>query len=224
MQTLTVATADAVYEAIKQRILALEFQPGEKLSEARLAATLGTSRSPLRSALARLQVEGWVTVSPQSGTYVRDLTAEEMFEVLEFRLLLETHVVGIAAERMDEDVLAELDAAFATFGERATGGNIDAYVRLDHQLHLAIYEAAGNSLVRQTLLDLIDKALWIRRRTSQWPERNQASLGEARKILEALKARDAARAVEAMRLHISNIIAFHRIASDAAAADAPVPR
>lgn len=227
MQTMTLGTADAVYEEIKRRIIALEFQPGEKLSEARLASSLCVNRSPLRTALARLQADGWLTVSPQSGTYVRDLTGKEMTEVLEFRLLLETHVTGIAAERISEEALERLTRAFDAFGTTTTKENIDAYVALDQQLHLAIYEAAGNSLVRQTLLDLIDRALWIRRRTSQWPERNHESLLEAREILDALKARDSARAVEAMRVHITNIIAFHRDAAPStpkSAASAPGAR
>lgn len=217
MDTLTsFSSAAAVYEEIKRRILALEFQPGEKLSEARLAAALHVNRSPLRTALARLQAEGWLTVSPQSGTYVRDLTSEDVLEVLEFRLLLETHVAGVAAQRISHGELARLTAAFEAFGDETTRDNIDAYVALDHRLHLAIYEAAGNSLVRQTLLDLIDKALWVRRRTSQWPERNQESLREAREILAALKARDSARAADAMHRHISNIIAFYKTASTGA--------
>ncbi|MGH8324150.1 MAG: GntR family transcriptional regulator, partial [Steroidobacteraceae bacterium] len=66
--------AVAAYRQIKQRIVNLEYQPGEKLSEARLTAELPFGRSPIRSALAQLKSEGWIEVSPQSGSFVRALT------------------------------------------------------------------------------------------------------------------------------------------------------
>lgn len=210
MKITPLGAADAVYSEIKRRIVDWEYPPGEKLSESRLVSDLAVNRSPIRTALARLQSEGWLIVTPQSGTYVRNLTSEEINSVLEFRLILETHVAGVAALRMSDSDLGRLRAAFEKFGRRATEVNIDSYVDLDNMLHLAIYQAAGNELIKNTLLNLIDKIRWIRRRISEWPERNQESLGEAREILEALSARDPERASEAMRVHITNIMSFQK--------------
>lgn len=203
-------TAGAVYSEIKRRIVELHYRPGEKLSEARLVLDLRVSRSRVRTALAKLQTDGWLIVSPQSGTYVRSLSSGEIEEVLEFRLILETYVAGIAARRIADKELAKLRRAFDRFGDSATKDNIESYVELDHMLHMAIYQAAGNELIKNTLLNLIDKVRWIRRCISDWPERNQESLGEARAILEALEERDPDRAIEAMRVHITNIITFRR--------------
>ena len=72
------AAATLAYEEIKRRIIDLEYPPGTKLSEAPLAEELGFGRSPIRTAFARLQGEGWVTISPQSGTYVRRPTEAEI--------------------------------------------------------------------------------------------------------------------------------------------------
>lgn len=210
MRSTEFGTAEAVYGEIKRRILHLHYMPGEKLSEARLVSDLKVNRSRLRTALTKLQTDGWVIVSPQSGTYVRNLSSAEIEEVLEFRLILETHVAGMAAKRITDEELATLRQAFEQFGDAATKDNIDAYVELDHMLHAAIYRAAGNELIKNTLLNLIDKVRWIRRCISNWPERNQESLGEARAILEALEERDPDRAIEAMRVHITNIILFRR--------------
>ena len=66
-----VSAVEAAYRHIKQRIIELAYPPGMKLSEVRLAREIGLGRSPLRSALARLKGEGWIAVSPQSGTYVK---------------------------------------------------------------------------------------------------------------------------------------------------------
>ena len=64
--------AGLVYREIKRRITDLQYQPGDRLSEARLAEELGIGRSPVRTAFARLQGEGWIEISPQSGTSFAD--------------------------------------------------------------------------------------------------------------------------------------------------------
>ena len=79
------------YEKIKRGILDLRYRPGEKLSETRLAEDLNLGRSPIRTALARLGGEGWIKVLPQSGTFVRDLSPQEVTDLAELRLLLEAH-------------------------------------------------------------------------------------------------------------------------------------
>jgi DNA-binding GntR family transcriptional regulator len=202
--------AGAAYREIKRRIIELIYEPGEKLSEARLSAELGLGRSPIRTALARLEGEGWITVSPQSGTYVRGLSTKEIDDVLEIRLVLETHVAGVASERMAESELTELRAAFRAFGPTVASDRINEYFDLDLRVHLAIYKAAGNELITQNLVDLIDKVRWIRRGSTGWPPRIQEAYEEVERILAALERRDAEAARRAMHAHISNIIGFRK--------------
>src|SRR5207237_10487935 len=83
------AMAAQVYAAIKKRILERRYSPGERLSEARLVQELGLGRSPIRTALARLKNEGWIAVSPQSGTYIKSLTDKEIQDLVSLRLLHE---------------------------------------------------------------------------------------------------------------------------------------
>src|SRR5579859_7262250 len=99
------------YREIKGRILGLRYPAGEKLSETRLAADLGLGRSPIRTALARLKNEGWIAVSPQSGTYVRSLTAKEIEEMTALRVLLEMHMAREAARAITETDLRKLRRA-----------------------------------------------------------------------------------------------------------------
>ena len=73
--------AEVAYDRIKQAILNVTYRPGEKLSEVRLAADLQLGRSPIRSALARLEAESWIRVLPQSGTFVRMLEVRELEEL-----------------------------------------------------------------------------------------------------------------------------------------------
>src|SRR5579862_6817843 len=87
--------AGQAYAAIKRRILDARYVPGERLSEVNLAKELGLGRSPIRTALAKLKSDGWVAVSPQSGTYIKSLGEREIQDLLGLRLLLETHVTEL---------------------------------------------------------------------------------------------------------------------------------
>jgi len=100
--------SEAVYAHIKKAITSLTFHPGQRLSEARLASQLGVGRSPIRSALARLANEGWVRVLPQSGTFVSELSLQDVLELAVIRLLLEPHVARLAATRIPADELDTL--------------------------------------------------------------------------------------------------------------------
>jgi DNA-binding GntR family transcriptional regulator len=212
--------AGAAYREIKRRIINASYAPGQKLSEARLSVELGVGRSPIRTALARLQGERWIAVSPQSGTYVRGLSGKEIDDVLEFRLVLETHVAGLAAKRIGDAALRKLRRAFDAFGPTVASNRVDEYLELDLDVHVAIYHAAGNELITQNLLDLIDKVRWIRRGSMAWPLRIREAYQEVERVLQGLERRDSAAARNAMRAHIENIIKFRKDIADHAMAGA----
>ncbi|MFG1461324.1 GntR family transcriptional regulator [Xanthobacter sp. DSM 24535] len=206
-----IGRAAASYREIKSRIMDRRYVPGEKLSEVRLAAELGVGRSPIRTALARLQGEGWIAVSPQSGTYVRGLTDAEMNEVFELRLILEPAVAGLAAERMADQELSKLRHAFEAFGTEIAEGRVEEYLALDLQTHRAIYSAAGNHLIHGILVNLLDKVHWIQRASVGSPPRQTRAFGEIRDLLAALESRDADRAASVMRTHILRTAKFRNL-------------
>src|SRR5882724_5248503 len=149
--------AYVTYREIKRRIVELHYGVGERLSEARLAVDLGVGRSPVRTALSRLKSEGWIAISPQSGTYVKAMTPRDIREVTDLRMLLEMRAAGDAATRMSDFVLKTLRADFRLQSRSIAKGDVDAFIALDNRLHSAIYDASDNRLVRQILLDLRDK-------------------------------------------------------------------
>ncbi|MBN9581424.1 MAG: GntR family transcriptional regulator [Afipia sp.] len=203
--------AGLVYREIKRRITDLQYQPGDRLSEARLAEELGIGRSPVRTAFARLQGEGWIEISPQSGTFVRGLSDLEITEILETRVMLETYMAGRAASRISDAELERLANAFAAYGKRSHEKGLQEYLDLDLQFHAAVYEAGDNSLIRGILTNMIDKVLWIRRRGAASPARLQAALREIQAVFRALQKRDAAAAEKAMRKHIQSSIDFRKL-------------
>jgi DNA-binding GntR family transcriptional regulator len=202
--------AGVVYRELKRRITELHYKPGEKLSEIRLAAGLGFGRAPIRTALSRLQSEGWIEVSPQSGTFIRGLSDDEIREILESRLVLEPYLAGLAAKRASDAELARLREAFTAFGERVSRDRLDEYLDLDLHVHMGVDEAARNKLIADFLINLIDKVRWIRRGSVDSLTRIQGAYKEIRFVLDAMESRDARAASAAMRTHIANTLEFRK--------------
>ena len=195
-----------IYREIKRRITELVYAAGEKISEARIAEELGCSRSPVRTAFVRLQNEGWIEISPQSGTFVRGLSPEEVDEIFEARLLLEAYLAGRAAKRMSESDIARFRRAFAAFGKRVPDDRMDEFLELDLQVHLAIYKAASNRPLAEVLVNLTDKSRWIRLMRKGSTTRMSDALAEIRAVLDAIERRDERAASVAMHTHIENMI------------------
>ena len=199
------------YEEIKRRIIDLVYAPGTKLSEARLAEELGCGRSPIRTAFARLQAEGFIAVSPQSGTYVRALTEQEITDIIDCRLLLETHVTRLAAKNMDAEALRRLRVAFrrlAPQGKEFSQDVFEDFNELDSMFHTTIYEAAGNEAMTGILFNLLEKVRWIKKSFPSTPKRMKLSFTEIERVLAALEKRDAGAAAQCMREHIGNAADF----------------
>lgn len=216
------AVATHVYNSIRERIIDLTYPPGTRLSEARLAAEMGLGRSPIRTAFARLKSDGWIDVSPQSGTYVKSPGEEEIREIFEFRLLLEIHVTRLAALNLDETELKKLRKMYKRLAPEsgAEADSFDDYNELDSLFHATIYGAANNRLMTDALLNLLDKVRWLKKSSPTSPERMRQWFAELGRILDALEARDADAAAECMRQHIGNAADFAAAVRERQAANA----
>lgn len=200
------AAAMRAYEEIKRRIIDSEYPPGAKLSEMQIADELKLGRSPIRTAFARLQNEGWVTVSPQSGTYVKVLSEAEIEEIYEIRLLLEAHVARRAAQNISPEslghLLREFQRRIPREGKRLNEQTFNELNELDTQFHSAIYQAGGNSLITTILMNLLEKVVWVKKVAPSSPARMQQWSVELRGILKALERRDAEAAATRMLEHV----------------------
>jgi DNA-binding GntR family transcriptional regulator len=200
-----VSAADTAYDRIKDAILSLQYRPGEKLSEVRLATHLGVGRSPLRTALARLASEGWLRVLPQSGTFVSELSTDDVLELAQIRLLLEPYTARLAATRITAEEVDRLQGHAAALKSKGLNGRFGEFAELDDRIHSAIHRAAGNARIADILRNLHDQIHWVRVSTATLPGRVEQSMREMDAILRALKRRDGAGAQRAMRRHIDNI-------------------
>ncbi len=136
--------ARRAYEALKQDILTCELRPGAQIFEGELAARYGTSKTPVREALNLLGQEGLVQVLPRRGYLVAPVTLRDVQEVFQLRLLLETAAAELAAERITEEQLRQLNTLVAvryTYRDRAS---YSRFLRANRAFHVAVAAASGN--------------------------------------------------------------------------------
>ena len=191
---------ESVYRQLKAMAVDFRLRPGERLNEGVLARDLGTSRTPLREALNRLVAEGLVTLQPGRGFCCRSLDAETVFDLYELRAVLECAAVGLACARATDAGLAGLEATLAAQADTA-GKTVREVTAGDEAFHVAIAELSGNSELLRQLCGINERIRYIRWIDMQ--SRVRTTKGEHCTIMAALKARDAATAVAAMRGHIA---------------------
>jgi DNA-binding GntR family transcriptional regulator len=196
-------TSDLVVDAIRSAILAGRFAPGQTLVERRLAEELGVSKTPVREALIALSAAGLVTITPNRGTVVRSLAAEDVRQAYEVRALLEPWAVARTARH---DGPATATAARAALAEARAHKSAANRVRLslaNRRFHRLLYAGCGNALVvgqLDALQELVAlgavAVIWARQPT--W----RAEHADHEEILEAVAAGAAARAERLVRRHI----------------------
>ena len=145
---------DVVFHTLRNAILKGELQPGERLMEIQLAQKLGVSRTPVREALRKLELEGLVLMMPRKGAVVADITIQDLEDVLEVRTALEELAVQKACDTITEEQLKELKRAANEFKRCAESENILACAEADVQFHEVIYGAANNKRLQQMLTNL----------------------------------------------------------------------
>ena len=182
--------SDYVYEQILGDIVQLRYAPGEKISETQLAAVLEVSRAPIKSALAKLEKEGFVKIKPQYGTFVSEISVERAEGICDIREILEAQAVRRAVRNITDEQLEYLEKQFA---------RMDALQDDDEGKRQFIYEVDG---MLQRYMPEIQR---IQRANMTWADRKEPTQAEMRRILKALKERDEEQAVAAMKEHISNI-------------------
>lgn len=211
--------SEQVAKSLAARITAGDWQPGEKLpSEAELCKAFSVGRSSLREALTSLAFIGLIRVRAGGGSYVAEQPSayftsswlnsgtlnneKALEEFIEARLILETELAGLCAERITQE---EFDAAELLVERmREAVHNANEFWKLDLSFHLAMGMAAKNEVlnniiksVREQMVDLISKSLLLQ-------EGMEQAVGQHAKVLEALRQRNPAKAREAMRHHLQS--------------------
>ena len=195
---------ELVFENIRQAIVKGIFAPGERLMEIQLADDLGVSRTPVREAIRKLELEGFEVMIPRRGTYVANLSIKDINDVYEIRISLDVLAAGLAAERIEPEELEELNRLLLEISEAARTGPMDKIVRLDTAFHDVLYKASRNDRLRNIINNLREQITGIRGTSMRYPGRLADTLEEHRALVDSIAARDSERAQAAARIHLEN--------------------
>mgnify|MGYP005946177077 CR=1 FL=1 len=195
---------DVVFNTLRQAILTGELKPGERLMEIHLANKLGVSRTPIREAIRKLELEGLVTMIPRRGAEVAQITEKSMNDVLEVRRALDALCVELACDRISQEELQHLKKACDIFEEAVKTKDVKQIAQADVALHDIIVEATGNQRLIQLVNNLSEQMYRYRLEYIKDAEKRQILLVEHESILRAIRSRHVAEAKEAVRAHIDN--------------------
>lgn len=194
--------SDQVYAALRDEILTWRLDAGTALSEVELAERLGVSRTPLRSALARLALEGLIDTSRGRTGIVSDVSSASIRELFELREALEVHAARLAARRRDAGVFDELAAEFEDAGRLLDRHESDAYYDMIRRFDTAIDEAIDNRTLEASLATSRAHLVRARRLSADNPTRLLSAASEHAVICRAIAAGDESLAAAATTIHL----------------------
>lgn len=195
---------DIVFETLREAIINQTLKPGERLMEIQLAEEMGVSRTPVREAIRKLELEGLVVMVPRKGAYVAGISMKDIHEVYELRSALEALAASLAAVRITDEELEEMERQMVREAKETEENNLQGIVSIDTTFHDLLYQAAHNQRLVQFINILQEQLQRFRAATLSRPGRSKYALEEHKKIVEALANKDAKLAAKLATEHIEN--------------------
>lgn len=195
---------DVVFNTLRQAILRGELKPGERLMEIQLANKLGVSRTPIREAIRKLELEGLVLMIPRRGAEVAEITEKSLRDVLEVRDALEERAVELACDRITSEDIEKLKVAAREFELALQGGDVTEYAEADVKFHDIIYFATDNQKLIQLLYNFREQMYRYRVEYLKRKEVHPVLLAEHMHIIECIERKDKKAAKIAISTHIEN--------------------
>ncbi len=197
-QPLREVVCETLRVAIRKGVL----KPGERLMEIQLAEELGVSRTPVREAIRKLELEGYVIMMPRRGTYVANLSIRDVNEVFEIRTSLDSLASGLAAERITDEELERLQRLLVMISEHIEKNDMEKIVETDMEFHDILYQASRNTRLVGIIFNLREQLTRFRATSMAYPGRLKETLEEHRRIVEAIAQGDVLEAQHAPEDHM----------------------
>ncbi|HEX6989541.1 MAG TPA: GntR family transcriptional regulator, partial [Bacillota bacterium] len=178
------------------------FEPGARLTESRLATELGVSRTPIREAVRQLQQDGLLVTDEQGRVRVPAPDIDDLRELYECRVALETLAARRAAERIEDADLAAMDQALDASGRALAAGQPLEVLGHNTTFHDWLARVGGNRRLAELLSEVRARIVYMRAMVIQGPTMAARVLSEHREILECLRRRDPDAAADALRRHL----------------------
>ncbi len=195
---------DVVFNTLRQAILTGELKPGERLMEIHLANRLGVSRTPIREAIRKLELEGLVTMIPRRGAEVAQITEKSMRDVLEVRRTLDALSVELACERISKEEEEALKEACDEFEKAVKTKDAKIIAKADVALHDIITAATRNQRLIQLINNLSEQMYRYRFEYIKDTSQHERIIEEHKIIYESIIKKDKEAASEIAKIHIDN--------------------
>ena len=192
-----------VFHKIRDDILSGKYKEHEELKEVAIGEELGASRTPVREAFRRLELEGLIQIIPNKGAYVTGITVNDVKDIYMIRSRLEGLCARWATEKITDEQMEEMEENVYLAEFHAQKGHMDQMAELDNRFHEIMYEACDSKMLEHLLKDYHNYVLRVRRKTLS-TNRGTESNNEHRMIMEAIKAKDADKAEELAHAHMIN--------------------
>lgn len=193
---------DVVFQTLRQAILRGELKPGERLMEVRLAKKLGVSRTPIREAIRKLELEGLVLMIPRRGAEVAEITEKSMRDVLEVRRALEVLAVSLSCDRISGEQIEALKEAAEEFDRSLTLDDVTRTAEADVHFHDIIYRSTDNQRLIQLLSNLGEQMYRYRVEYLKHREFHPQISREHKELISYLEAGQKGQAEEKIAVHI----------------------
>lgn len=193
---------DIVFQTLRNAIITGDLQPGERLMETQLAEKLGVSRTPIREAIRKLELEGLVIMVPRKGAQVAQFTEKDIQDVLEVRAALESLAAKLACKRMDDRSFLKLQLAIAEYSYAAKNRDLETMIEKDVEFHDIICNATQNDKLIQLFNNLKEQVNRYRITYLKNVEDSDTVEAEHLAILDALKNKNEEVASELASKHI----------------------
>lgn len=199
---------DVVFENLREAILEGKLRPGQRLMEVQLAEQLGVSRTPVREAIRKLELEGLVVMLPRKGAYVANMSLKDIIDVLEVRASLEGLSASLAAERISEEGIEELKRIFEEFNTSTIEADIDTLLKKDVEFHECIFKATNNKKLHQLINTLWEQVYRFRVTYISDYDSSVSIIEEHKNILDAIISGDSELAQKYATEHIEKAEQF----------------
>jgi DNA-binding GntR family transcriptional regulator len=195
-------SSERAYNIIRKQLVEFKLRPEARINEVQLARSLGVSRTPIREALNRLASEGFVSLTPNRGFFVRSLSTEGMIDLYEIRSIIECAAFRLMCERASDEQIGRLRAYWDAIVEDYQDHAPDVILAEDEGFHLLIAELSGNPELVSHLAAINARIRFIRRIHIEHRTHDKRQIGFHSAIVEAALKRDVAKGVEFLRDHI----------------------
>lgn len=195
---------EVIFNSLREAIIIGELKPGERLMEVQLAEKMGVSRTPVREAIRKLELEGLVNMVPRKGAHVASLSPKDIVDVLEVRGALDGLATALSSTRIKEDQLKELRQVNNQFANYVEKDNLQGSIKKDVEFHEIIYRSSGNKKLIQIVNNLREQVQRFRVIYLKDYSSPKDIAIEHIKIIEAISSRNPDIALNAAKQHIKN--------------------